>query len=192
MSKMLSFSLSSQQNKTDNNVNNTTNVYVDRGIKAIYPDKKSPYEQPGEQYIDRELESTQINSDDTDNPVVVVKTIDNKTEELYLTIIKAFTDILRSDNKTLLTNLIDFSGKIILKAETLIQIIALVTNVDANKIVINFLDEDVGCLHKFNPLKKVASIKVDNKDMFIKFNDAYNLILNKYAISLDRVVVPQI
>ena len=180
MSKMLSFSLSSQQNKTDNNVNNTTNVYVDRGIKAIYPDKKSPYEQPGEQYIDRELESSQINCGDPDNPVVVVKTIDNKTEELYLTIIKAFTDILRSDNKTLLTNLIDFSGKIILKAETLIQIIALVT------------DEDVGCLHKFNPLKKVASIKVDNKDMFIKFNDAYNLILIKYAISLDWVVVPQI
>ena len=202
MSKLTSFSLSSQQHKNDTNVNNTTNLYFGDGQKERYvhypnppvidPKSLSPSSTPNsnQQYIDRATQQDETH--DADDSVVVVKTIDNKTEQMYLSIIEAFGNILREDNKTMLTNIIDMSGKVIIKAESLLKIIALACNTEPENVVINYLDEEVGCLHKFNPLKKIASIKVDNKDMFIQYNSNYNMIQNTFNISLEKCVVPEV
>ena len=207
MSKLTSFSLSSQQHKNDTNVNNTTNLYFGDGQKERYVhypnppviDPKSlsptstslsPTPNSNQQYIDRATQQDETH--DADDSVVVVKTIDNKTEQMYLSIIEAFGNILKEDNKTMLTNIIDMSGKVIIKAESLLKIIALACNTEPENVVINYLDEEVGCLHKFNPLKKIASIKVDNKDMFIQYNSNYNMIQNTFNISLEKCVVPEV
>ena len=207
MSKLTSFSLSSQQHKNDTNVNNTTNLYLGDGQKERYVhypnppviDPKSlslsstslsPASASNQQYIDRATQQDETH--DADDSVVVVKTIDNKTEQMYLSIIEAFGNILKEDNKTMLTNIIDMSGKVIIKAESLLKIIALACNTEPENVVINYLDEEVGCLHKFNPLKKIASIKVDNKDMFIQYNSNYNMIQNTFNISLEKCVVPEV
>ena len=203
MSKLTSFSLSSQQHKNDTNVNNTTNLYFGDGQKERYVhypnppviDPKSLSLSPSssasnQQYIDRATQQDETH--DADDSVVVVKTIDNKTEQMYLSIIEAFGNILKEDNKTMLTNIIDMSGKVIIKAESLLKIIALACNTEPENVVINYLDEEVGCLHKFNPLKKIASIKVDNKDMFIQYNSNYNMIQNTFNISLEKCVVPEV
>ena len=207
MSKLTSFSLTAQQHKSDTNVNNTTNLYfpaATQEVRAIYPDKKSdtaftnathpePTTNTGPsnvQYTSRDISQTETN-----NPydsVTVVRTIDNKTEQMYLAIINAFATILKDDNKTLLTNLLDMSGKIIVKAEALINIVSLLCDVSTDKIIINYLDEDVSCIHKFNPIKKIASIKVDNKDMYIQYNTEYNKISNDFSISTSKVVVPKV
>ena len=201
MSKLTSFSLSSQQHKNDTNVNNTTNLYFGDGQKERYvhypnppvidPKSLSPSSTPNsnQQYIDRATQQDETH--DADDSVVVVKTIDNKTEQMYLSIIEAFGNILKEDNKTMLTNIIDMSGKVIIKAESLLKIIALACNTEPENVVINYLDEEVGCLHKFNPLKKIASIKVDNKDMFIQYNSNYNMIQNTFNISLEKCVVSE-
>ena len=205
MSKLTSFSLTAQQHKSDTNVNNTTNLYFPPSteVRAIYPDKKSdtiPNTNTrtesstntcpsNVQYTSRDISQTETN-----NPydsVTVVRTIDNKTEQMYLAIINAFATILKDDNKTLLTNLLDMSGKIIVKAEALINIVSLLCDVSTDKIIINYLDEDVSCIHKFNPIKKIASIKVDNKDMYIQYNTEYNKISNDFSISTSKVVVPK-
>ena len=198
MSKLTSFSLSSQQHKNDTNVNNTTNLYFGDGQKERYVhypnppviDPKSLSPASNQQYIDRATQQDETH--DADDSVVVVKTIDNKTEQMYLSIIEAFGSILKEDNKTMLTNIIDMSGKVIIKAESLLKIIALACNTEPENVVINYLDEEVGCLHKFNPLKKIASIKVDNKDMFIQYNSNYNMIQNTFNISLEKCVVPEV
>ena len=200
MSKLTSFSLSSQQHKNDTNVNNTTNLYFGDGQKERYvhypnppvidPKSLSPASASNQQYIDRATQQDETH--DADDSVVVVKTIDNKTEQMYLSIIEAFGNILKEDNKTMLTNIIDMSGKVIIKAESLLKIIALACNTEPENVVINYLDEEVGCLHKFNPLKKIASIKVDNKDMFIQYNSNYNMIQNTFNISLEKCVVPEV
>ena len=205
MSKLTSFSLSSQQHKNDTNVNNTTNLYFGDGQKERYvhypnppvidpkslsPTPLSPASASNQQYIDRATQQDETH--DADDSVVVVKTIDNKTEQMYLSIIEAFGNILKEDNKTMLTNIIDMSGKVIIKAESLLKIIALACNTEPENVVINYLDEEVGCLHKFNPLKKIASIKVDNKDMFIQYNSNYNMIQNTFNISLEKCVVPEV
>ena len=202
MSKLTSFSLSSQQHKNDTNVNNTTNLYFGDGQKERYvhypnppvidPKSLSPESRSAsnQQYIDRATQQDETH--DADDSVVVVKTIDNKTEQMYLSIIEAFGNILKEDNKTMLTNIIDMSGKVIIKAESLLKIIALACNTEPENVVINYLDEEVGCLHKFNPLKKIASIKVDNKDMFIQYNSNYNMIQNTFNISLEKCVVPEV
>ena len=205
MSKLTSFSLSSQQHKNDTNVNNTTNLYFGDGQKERYvhypnppvidpkslsPTSLSPASASNQQYIDRATQQDETH--DADDSVVVVKTIDNKTEQMYLSIIEAFGNILKEDNKTMLTNIIDMSGKVIIKAESLLKIIALACNTEPENVVINYLDEEVGCLHKFNPLKKIASIKVDNKDMFIQYNSNYNMIQNTFNISLEKCVVPEV
>ena len=204
MSKLTSFSLSSQQHKNDTNVNNTTNLYFGDGQKERYvhypnppvidpkslsPTPLSPASASNQQYIDRATQQDETH--DADDSVVVVKTIDNKTEQMYLSIIEAFGSILKEDNKTMLTNIIDMSGKVIIKAESLLKIIALACNTEPENVVINYLDEEVGCLHKFNPLKKIASIKVDNKDMFIQYNSNYNMIQNTFNISLEKCVVSE-
>ena len=227
MSKLTSFSLTSQQHKSDTSVNNTTNLYfpASHDVRAVYPDKKSevtiggqnttiqdPLEQIGAaleqltqqqqqqqsssnsnpsnvQYASRDVSQTEAN-----NPydsVTVVKSIDNKTEQMYLAVIDALTSILKNDNKTLITNIIDMSGKVIVRAESLINIVALLCDVSSDKVVINYLDEDVSCLHKFNPVKNIASIKVDSKDMYIQYNTEFNKISNEFSISTSRVVVPK-
>ena len=110
---------------------------------------------------------------------------------MYLAVIDALTSILKNDNKTLITNIIDMSGKVIVRAESLINIVALLCDVSSDKVVINYLDEDVSCLHKFNPVKNIASIKVDSKDMYIQYNTEFNKISNEFSISTSRVVVPK-
>ena len=207
MSKLTSFSLTSQQHKSDTNVNNTTNLYFPSSphdIPVKYPDIQTDKKREithetisdikpdtsGLQHTSRDIPQTE--ADNTDDSVVVIKTLDNKTEQLYLAVISAFANILKADNKTLITNLLDLSGKVIVKAESLIKIIALLCNVDQSKVVINYLDEEVSCVHKFNPLKKIASIKVDGKDMFIQFNQEFNRISNDFSISTDKCVVPKV
>ena len=145
----------------------------------------------GEQQC-KHRELSEDKADDSDNSVVVIKTIDNKTEQLYIAVIEAFNSLLSRDDKSLICNLVDISGKTVVKAEHLINIIALACDVESNNVIINYIDEETGCLHKFNPIKSIASIKVNNKDMFIQYNTVYNMICNKFNISLEKCIVNKI
>ena len=58
--------------------------------------------------------------------------------ELYKLIAKTYGDILKTNNKKLLLNLVDQSGKVIADAESLVQIIAYACSVSADNVTIEY------------------------------------------------------
>ena len=87
----------------------------------------------------------------------------------YQLLSSTLSNILKDNNPKMLINLIDQSGKIIIEATTLIELIAIKTNADKNAINISYRDEDLGCFAKVSPVKEIANIKINN-ETFISFH----------------------
>ena len=98
------------------------------------------------------------------------------------------------DDPQLTLNLIDQSGKIILKSLDLVDIIAHCCGVDKTCVRITYYEnEDVNCCcsmaSKINPIKEIQSIQIfknnQNLDLMINFNGVYNRINDEFKISLN-------
>ena len=66
-----------------------------------------------------------------------------------------FSKILKSNNPTLIANIIDTSGKVIISTQDLAKAVALITHKDYNDDRISFIDNDVDCCSKINPIHSI-------------------------------------
>ena len=114
----------------------------------------------------------------------------NNELRFYKLLSSTLSNILKDNNTKLLLNLLDQSGKIIIEAQTLIELIAIKTNTDPNLVNISFVDEEPTCLNKVNPIKNIANIKIDNETFQLKFNREFNIIQDTFNISLAKVIIP--
>ena len=122
-----------------------------------------------------------------------VKISEEKTMDelgLYKLIAHTFAVILKDNNPKLISNIIDNSGKIIIDATSLCQIIGLICGVDATKVHIEYvLKDEGGCMAKVNPIKQIENIKIDYLDFKLAYNPQYNILADQYHISLKKVIV---
>jgi hypothetical protein len=106
-------------------------------------------------------------------------------QELALT----FSKILKSNNIDLLANIIDNSGKIILDAASLCNLIALIAGANPEFIKLQYEEREATCLAKIKPIHKLENIKVGVLDFKLCYNNLYNILQDKYAVSLTHVLV---
>ena len=110
--------------------------------------------------------------------------------DLFKTIAKTFGEILRDNNPKLVANLIDQSGKVIVDAERLVRIVALVCQAHPESINIEYEVKETGCCGKLNPIKNIEAIKVAGLDFKLTYNEKYNMLTDQYSISLRKVLIP--
>lgn len=107
--------------------------------------------------------------------------------ELTKTLLSIYERML-SKNKELVINLIDISGRILLTGTDLLYLVSIVCDVPVSDIRIRYVDEETGCLKKISHIKSIQQILVKNIDMYIGYNEKYN-ILSGHNISMDKVIV---
>ena len=135
-----------------------------------------------------------VNLDDLDSEFKTREvTIEQKDEycDLYKHLASTFSDILKSNNIKLFANIIDNTGKIIVDANSLVTAISLVLNLDPNLIKLSYEErEEGGCTaKKFNPIKKIYSIKVDGYDFKTQFNKQYNILNDLFNLSFEKTII---
>ena len=125
------------------------------------------------------------------------KAQDDSMIEVYKKLMNIYKNALLDDPQLTL-NLIDQSGKIILRSSDLVDIIAHCCDVNKSCVKITYyVDEDITCCcsiaSKINPVKEIQSIQIfknnQNLDLMINFNGVYNQINDEFKISLQRVLV---
>ena len=131
------------------------------------------------------------------DPTLVSYKENDEMLEVYKKLMNVYKNALLDDPQLTL-NLIDQSGKIILRSLDLVDIIAHCCGVDKTCVRITYYDdEDVNCccsiVSKINPIKEIQSIQIfknnQNLDLMINFNGVYNRINDEFKISLNRVLV---
>lgn len=110
--------------------------------------------------------------------------------KFYKLLSSTLSNILKDNNPKLIVNLIDQSGKIIIEAQTLIELIAIKTNTDANAVNIQYRDEEPTCIIKISPIKNITNIKINDETFSLKYNQAYNILQDNFNISLNKVIIP--
>ena len=110
--------------------------------------------------------------------------------DLYKTIAKTYGHILKDNNPKLVANLIDQSGRVIVDAESLIKIVALVCQAQPESINIEYELTGGGCCAKINPIKRIEAIKVAGLDFKLTYNEKYNMLTDEYSVSLRKVLIP--
>ena len=134
------------------------------------------------------------------DPTLVSYKENDGLTEVYKKLMNVYKNALLDDPQLTL-NLIDQSGKIILKSLDLVDIIAHCCGVDKTCVRITYYEnEDVNCCcsiaSKINPIKEIQSIQIfknnQNLDLMINFNGVYNRINDEFKISLNRVMVSSI
>ena len=88
-----------------------------------------------------------------------------------------FSKILKSNNPTLIANIIDTSGKVIISIQDLAKAVALITHKDYNDVRISYIDNDVDCCSKINPIHSISKIKIGTQDFNLIWNKKYNSLL---------------
>ena len=80
--------------------------------------------------------------------------MDNLRNELefYKLLSSILSDVLKDNNPKLIINVIDTSGKIIIKGEDLIKLIAIKTKKREQDINLRYKDNEPGCLTKISPI----------------------------------------
>ena len=112
--------------------------------------------------------------------------------KFYKLLSQTLSNILKDNNPKLIINLIDQSGKIIIEAQTLIELIAIKTNSNPQLVNIQYGEvEEIKCnLGKVSPIKNIKNIKIDNENFNLKYNKEYNILQDEFNISLDKVIIP--
>ena len=126
-------------------------------------------------------------------PAVTSRDIEANTE-FHRKHAEILTNIVCADNKQLLSNLFDSSGKVIVSAQDFCELVALMISNDNTKVnpsdIILTLREDFisSCLKiKISPYKKIVSIRINNQDLQDAQKEAYNMLTNTYKISTETV-----
>ena len=167
---------SGNSQNTNTNTNND-NVNFTTTHTPIFP---VPNLQPGE------VEYTSTSNQQQLQQQIQALEVENRFYKLLST---TLSNILRDNNPKLLINLIDQSGKVIIEARTLIELIAIKTNSDPNSVNIQWCEEETGCLAKVSPVKNISNIKIDNETFSLKYNREYNILQDDFNISLDKCII---
>ena len=167
---------SGNSQNTNTNTNND-NVNFTTTHTPIFP---VPNLQPGE------VEYTSTSNQQQLQQQIQALEVENRFYKLLST---TLSNILRDNNPKLLINLIDQSGKVIIEARTLIELIAIKTNSDPNSVNIQWSEEETGCLAKVSPVKNISNIKIDNETFSLKYNREYNILQDDFNISLDKCII---
>ena len=138
----------------------------------------NPYENT--QVMERDVTLT----DDNNQP------LNGNELDLYKTIAKTYGHILKDNNPKLVANLIDQSGRVIVDAESLIKIVALVCQAQPESVNIEYELTGGGCCAKINPIKRIEAIKVAGLDFKLTYNEKYNMLTDEYSVSLRKVLIP--
>jgi hypothetical protein len=161
----------------------TANVIINRNVQAKPSDRNAGDDEVIFPTSIPMVVPTPLSSDDL---------YDFVPEVFYKDLSQIVTNILKDNNSTLLINVIDPSGKVILKAEDLIHLISILTKTAEDRIVISYknpqLDVGSGCcgrtLDKISPVKTIKGITINNNDFQFAFNKEFNLMKNNFSISL--------
>jgi hypothetical protein len=128
-------------------------------------------------------------------PIVTAEEIENNIE-FHRRHSEILTHTLCMDDKKLLANLIDTTGKVIISAQDLCELIALVLSDDEftirpSDVNLTLQEEYIStCLKvQVSPFKKIISIKINKQDFHNVQNEAYNALTDIYKISMDTVYV---
>lgn len=128
-------------------------------------------------------------------PIVTTEEIENNVE-FHKKLIEILTNTLCMDDKKLLANLIDTSGKIIVSGQDFCELVALMLSTEdyqvrPSDINLTLQEEYIStCLKvQVSPLKAITSIKINNQDFYNVQNEAYNALTDIYKISLRMVYV---
>ena len=100
-----------------------------------------------------------------------------------------FSKILKSNNPDLIANVIDSSGKVIIGIKGLAKAISLITHKDYDDVRISYVENDVSCCSKINPIHTIAKIKIGTQDFNLNWNNEYNILEDKYNISLTKTLI---
>ena len=92
-----------------------------------------------------------------------------------------------SSDKALLNNIIEPSGKVLLRSDWLITLISTITGVDDKNIHVVIRDIEAGCFSKLPLFRDIVDILVNGKSMYIIYNEAYNK-LKGFNIDLQHVI----
>ena len=183
MARIVDFNINQSKHRPMNN--NACNVVINNNSSTEQP--KYPTEVC--------YNPPDLNNYQSVNPVQVQNQTENNVnmEELYKLLAITFSNILKDNNPKLIANIIDNSGKIIVDAQNLIQIIALITASHETDIHIEYVSNDsAGCTActKINPIKKIENIKIGYVDFKLGFNDKYNILSDTFNISLRKCIIP--
>ena len=109
--------------------------------------------------------------------------------DFYKLLASILSDVLKDNNPKLIVNVIDTSGKIIIRGEDLIRLIAIKTNVDVKDVNLRYRDEEPGCMSKISPIKIIEDIKINNESFSLRYNAEYNILKDDFNISLRKVIL---
>lgn len=128
--------------------------------------------------VDVQTRDININPSENYEPY---ETLESKLLEIY-------TDILLSNNKVLLSNIIS-KKSIILSKYDLEIIIGFVTKLACK---ITLVPDEVSCIVKTSPIKPISSIKLidgkNNYDFQTIFNSTYNELCDRYSLNLTHCI----
>lgn len=140
----------------------------------------------------------------TENTGIIDKTTteqqstDTTDTAVFKAITTILTDIIAKNDKQLISNILDTTGKIILTENDLKVVIATVIgNVNTTDISITTTDDELAdvrcscclksCNGKFNPFKAISKITIGEHNIKEKYIDKYNYIKNNLNISIQRI-----
>ena len=109
--------------------------------------------------------------------------------DFYKLLSSILSDVLKDNNPKLIINVIDSSGKIIIRGEDLIKLIAIKTKKRDQDINLRYKDNEPGCLTKISPIKLIEDIKINNESFNLRYNAEYNILKDDYNISLEKVII---
>lgn len=124
-------------------------------------------------------------------PVITSEEIENNIDFLKK-LNTILTNTLTCENRKLVANMIDSSGKVILTGQDLCELIAEMLNIDAKQVNISYVEGQIesSCFRiKIMPFKEILNIKIDNQDFRSSQNEAYNVLTDIYKISLNTVYI---
>ena len=200
MDRIADFNISSNRQRHRNT--NSCNVVINNNHSNSTPQFRSvtgaPSRPPDTVVYPSVSQNMQVEPNPYENTQVMERdvVIDDKEAlngnelDLYKTIAKTYGHILKDNNPKLVANLIDQSGRVIIDAESLIKIVALVCQVQPESINIEYELSGGGCCAKINPIKRIEAIKVAGLDFKLTYNEKYNMLTDEYSVSLRKVLIP--
>ena len=128
-------------------------------------------------------------------PIVTSEEIENNIE-FHKKRAEILTNTLCLNDKKLVANLIDRSGKVIISAQEFCELVAIMLSNEESQVnpsdIGLTLQEEVlpSCLKvHISPFKQITSIKINNQDFHNIQNEAYNTLTDIYKISVNTVYV---
>lgn len=112
------------------------------------------------------------------------------------TLIEILTELLIHNDKQLIANIVDRSGKIILKAQDFNKLLAAILSANGKQVKAGDIklryNEDIftSCMKvKVSPFKHIVSVQVGDQDLKLHQYEAYNALTNDFNVSAECVYI---